>query len=73
MKCTSRAQKAMRIALQAPPELLLCHKHGARLFSRNTTRPAEPLYVITEWDRSVPTLLLPEEYRSPTLLRRIAS
>jgi hypothetical protein len=37
-------------------------EHGARLFSRYTTRRDEALYVITEWDRSVTTLLLPSEY-----------
>src|SRR4051812_48482346 len=37
-------------------------EHGARLFSAYTTRTDEKLWVITEWDRSVTTLLLPEEY-----------
>lgn len=36
--------------------------HGARLFSSYRTRADEKLWVITEWDRSVTTLLLPEEY-----------
>jgi hypothetical protein len=36
--------------------------HGARLLSRYTTSSKEALYVITEWDRSVTTILLPEEY-----------
>lgn len=37
-------------------------EHGARLFSAYRTRTDEKLWVITEWDRSVTTLLLPEEY-----------
>jgi len=37
-------------------------QHGARLFSAYKTRTDEKLWVITEWDRSVTTLLLPEEY-----------
>ena len=37
-------------------------EHGARLFSACRTRRDEKLWVITEWDRSVTTLLLPEEY-----------
>jgi hypothetical protein len=37
-------------------------ENGARLFSAYTTRTQEGLWVITEWDRSVTTLLLPEEY-----------
>ena len=36
--------------------------HGARLFSSYRTRTDEKLWVITERDRSVTTLLLPEEY-----------
>ena len=36
--------------------------HGARLLSRYATRLGDPLYVITEWDRSLTTLLLPSEY-----------
>ena len=35
---------------------------GERLFSRYLTTKGEALYIITEWDRSVTTLLLPEEY-----------
>ena len=35
---------------------------GSRLFSAYRTRTEEKLWVITEWDRSVTTLLLPEEY-----------
>lgn len=37
-------------------------EHGARLFSAYRTRSDEKLWVITEWDRSLTTLLLPEEY-----------
>ena len=37
-------------------------ENGARLFSSYRTRAEEKLWVITEWDRSVTTLLLPEEY-----------
>lgn len=37
-------------------------RHGQRLLSAYHTRLAEKLWVITEWDRSVTTLLLPEEY-----------
>lgn len=36
--------------------------NGARLFSRYSTRLGQPLYVITEWDRSATTMLLPVEY-----------
>lgn len=36
--------------------------NGARLFSAYRTRTDEKLWVITEWDRSATTLLLPEEY-----------
>jgi hypothetical protein len=35
---------------------------GSRLLSSYRTRLDEKLWVITEWDRSVTTLLLPEEY-----------
>jgi hypothetical protein len=35
---------------------------GTRLFSAYRTRTDEKLWVITEWDRSATTLLLPEEY-----------
>jgi hypothetical protein len=35
---------------------------GSRLLSSYHTRHDEKLWVITEWDRSVTTLLLPEEY-----------
>jgi|SRR5215212_9628745 len=37
-------------------------ENGARLFSAYQTRTEEKLWVITERDRSVTTLLLPEEY-----------
>jgi hypothetical protein len=37
-------------------------KSGARLFSRYMTTKNHPLYVITEWDRSITTILVPEEY-----------
>jgi len=37
-------------------------RDGSRLFSAYRTRAEEKLWVITEWDRSVTTLLLPEEY-----------
>jgi hypothetical protein len=36
--------------------------HGSRLLSSYRTRTAEKLWIITEWDRSVTTLLLPQEY-----------
>ena len=37
-------------------------KQGFRLFSVYTVKAAEKLWVITEADRSVTTLLLPSEY-----------
>jgi hypothetical protein len=37
-------------------------KNGLRLLSVYRTDKGEKLYVITEWDRSVTTVLLPEEY-----------
>src|SRR5215212_1201656 len=37
-------------------------ENDARLFSAYQTRTDEKLWVITEWDRSVTALLLPEEY-----------
>lgn len=37
-------------------------RDGLRLFSRYTDRDGRVLYVITESDRSVTTLLLPEDY-----------
>lgn len=36
--------------------------HGFRLLSSYTTAVGEKLWIITEADRSVTTLLLPEEY-----------
>jgi hypothetical protein len=36
--------------------------HGDRLLSAYTTSAGHKLWVITEWDRSVTTILLPEEY-----------
>jgi len=36
--------------------------HGSRLLSAYHTRLGEKLWVTTEWDRSVTTLLLPDEY-----------
>jgi hypothetical protein len=37
-------------------------RYGSRLLSAYHTRLGEKLWVITEWDRSATTLLLPEEY-----------
>jgi hypothetical protein len=37
-------------------------ENGARLLSAYRMRTDEKLWVITEWDGSVTTLLLPEEY-----------
>jgi hypothetical protein len=37
-------------------------RQGSRLLSAYSTRLQERLWVITEWDRSATTLLLPEEY-----------
>jgi hypothetical protein len=37
-------------------------RHDQRLLSAYRTRLDEQLWVITEWDRSVTTLLLPDEY-----------
>lgn len=37
-------------------------RRGQRLLSAYHTRLDEKLWIITEWDRSVTTLLLPEEY-----------
>jgi len=37
-------------------------EHDARLFSAYRTRTDEKLWVMTEWDCSATTLLLPEEY-----------
>ena len=43
-------------------ENALSLERGFRLLSRYSTSAGEALYVITEADRSVTTLLLPEEY-----------
>lgn len=37
-------------------------RDGDRLFSSYTVSPAQKLWIITEYDRSVTTLLLPDEY-----------
>ena len=37
-------------------------KNGDRLFSSYQLAPDLKLWIITEWDRSVTTLLLPSEY-----------
>tara|TARA_A100001391_G_scaffold65342_2_gene40962 strand:- start:2468 stop:2761 length:294 start_codon:yes stop_codon:yes gene_type:complete len=37
-------------------------KHDDRLFSSYQVTPALKLWIITEWNRSVTTLLLPDEY-----------
>ena len=37
-------------------------KSGDRLLSSYRVAPSLTLWIITEWDRSVTTLLLPEEY-----------
>jgi hypothetical protein len=37
-------------------------QHGCRLFSAYTTKSSQKLWIITEWDRSATTLLLPCEY-----------
>ncbi len=37
-------------------------EHEARLMSRYRTKNGIPFWIITEWDRSVTTILLPEEY-----------
>jgi hypothetical protein len=36
--------------------------HGDRLLSAYKTLKGERIWIITEWDRSATTLLLPEEY-----------
>ena len=44
-------------------------QHSARRFSAFKTRTDEKLWLITVWNRSVTTLLLPEEYSpSPLIL-----
>lgn len=40
----------------------LAVKHGNRLLSAYETNKKVRIWVITEWDRSVTTILLPEEY-----------
>lgn len=37
-------------------------EHGFRLFSQYSTQGGSKFWIITEWDRSVTTILLPEEY-----------
>ncbi len=37
-------------------------ENGLRVFSSYTMKSDKKLWVITEWDRSVTTLLLPQEY-----------
>ena len=37
-------------------------EHGFRLFSRYVTPGGKTFWIITEYDRSVTTILLPEEY-----------
>jgi hypothetical protein len=44
---------------QANEDALL---HGSRLLSCYRTPAGDRLYIITEWDRSMTTILLPEEY-----------
>ena len=39
-----------------------CLEHGFRLLSAYWTQAGDKLWIITESDRSVTTLLLPEEY-----------
>jgi len=36
--------------------------HGERLLSKYEVRPGADIYIITEWDRSLTTVLLPSEY-----------
>ena len=37
-------------------------RHGGRLFSAYVASNGQKFYIITEWDRTVTTLLLPDEY-----------
>lgn len=37
-------------------------KTKGRLFSKYVLEETTPIYIITEWDRSVTTILFPEEY-----------
>ncbi len=36
--------------------------HGTRLLSCYRTTGGDRLYIITEWDRSITTIMLPEDY-----------
>ena len=51
---------------ELPPEDIQTNKdalmYGERIFSAYNLNTGEKIYVITEWDRSVTTLLLPSEY-----------
>lgn len=40
----------------------LALKNGSRLLSAYHSKAGEKFWIITEWDRSVTTVLLPEEY-----------
>ena len=37
-------------------------QHGFRLLSSYRTKAGDKLWIITEWDRSTTTVLLPDEY-----------
>lgn len=37
-------------------------ENGDRLLSKYRVRPGVSIYIITEWDRSATTVLLPDEY-----------
>lgn len=37
-------------------------KHGLRIFSAYVLGDGQKVWIITEWDRSATTLLLPDEY-----------
>jgi hypothetical protein len=37
-------------------------KEGSRLMSAYTTSKDQKIWIITEWDRSVTTILLPDDY-----------
>ena len=37
-------------------------ENEGRLLSRYVSQNGQPFWIITEWDRSVTTILLPEEY-----------
>ena len=51
---------------ELPPEDIQANENalvqGLRLLSRYTTSKGAALYVITEYDRSATTILLPQEY-----------